>query len=66
VFVAVVEVVDGRDVEVHRGLDQPQPERVQVEVGVRLRVTGDGRDVVQAVGRECHVAVLVRVGVRPA
>ena len=46
--VPVVEVVGARVVEVHRLLDQPQPQHPGVEVDVALRVRRDGRDVVQA------------------
>src|SRR5206468_11271744 len=47
-LVAVVEVIDAAVVEVHRLLDQPEPQRPGGEVEILLRVRDGGGDVVQA------------------
>ena len=52
--VAEVEVVGPGIVEVHRPLDQPQPQRPGVEVDVALRIGGDGRDVMDAADGPAH------------
>src|SRR5690606_12424513 len=47
-LVAEVEVVGLRVVEVHRALDEPQPEEPDVEIEVPLRIARDRGDVVDA------------------
>jgi hypothetical protein len=47
-FVAVVEVVGAGIVEVDGLLDEPQPQRVRVEVEICARPAGDGRDMMDA------------------
>src|SRR6266496_2197303 len=47
-LVAEVEVIGLRVVEVHRTLDQAEPEQAGVEIQVSLRVTRDGGDVMKA------------------
>src|SRR4051812_34750685 len=48
--ITIVEVIGARVVEVDRLLHQPHPEGASVEVDVLLRISGDGRDVMDAEG----------------
>jgi hypothetical protein len=58
-LVAEVQVVGVGLVEVDGLLDEPQAQHARVEVDVRLRVSRDHGDVVEAL--ELHLALLVEV-----
>src|SRR5690606_41843831 len=66
-LVAEVEVVGLRVVEVHRALDEPQPEEPDVEIEVPLRVARDRGDVVDAedLGHRYLTCAGGRAGERP-
>jgi len=46
--VSVVEMVCARVVKIDREFDEPQPQQPDIEIDVRLRMAGDGGDVVDA------------------
>src|SRR5450759_4922928 len=53
-FIAEVEMIGGRIVEVHGALDEPQPEDAGVEIEISLRIARDTGNVMNAGGPETH------------
>ena len=46
-LVAIIKVIGGRVVEIHRFLDQPQTEQTAVKIVVGLRIARDRTDVME-------------------